>query len=249
MKTTLKWLGTGSGLNFELGNTSLLIQNGVARRLLIDCGYTVPKKLYDSGVLDHISDILITHLHADHIGGLETVGFYHYFALQRRGEQRPRLHLPSDDLAHDLWNHALKAGMGAITDPDGGRVEAYLDTYFDVRVSRTVAVEGLPSIDFEEAPHVPGEPNFALRFSNGVYYSGDSTAMPPHDPTTIFQDCQFGPANPSEIHMSYEKLRDELPDEVRAKTYLVHLSSGMGPDDPKADGFAGCVMPGDVFEI
>lgn len=249
MSVTFKWLGTGSGLNFDLGNTSVLVQNGVSRRLLIDCGYTVPKRLYEADLIGDISDILITHLHADHIGGLETMGFYHYFALQRREKDRIRLHLPSEELAHQLWHNALSAGMAGITDTNGGRVEATLETYFDVRVGDHVAVEGLPEVSFETAPHIPGAPNFSLRFSNGVYYSGDSTAMPPHDPDVIFQDCQFGPADPSEVHMSYEQLRDELPDSVRKKVHLVHLSNAKDQPNPKEDGFAGAVMPGDVFEF
>ena len=73
--------------------------------------------------------------------------------------------------------------------------------------------------------------------------------MPPSDQKIIFQDCQFFESGQGDVHISYDKLKKELSPEVKAKTYLVHLGGGYDKRDPKADGFAGFVMPKDKFDI
>tara|TARA_Y100000034_G_C6735085_1_gene325914 strand:+ start:402 stop:614 length:213 start_codon:yes stop_codon:yes gene_type:complete len=66
-KLQLEWIGTGFGLNPALGNTSFMIK-GRERSLLFDCGSTVPLELIRSGEMAEITDIVISHLHADHMG-------------------------------------------------------------------------------------------------------------------------------------------------------------------------------------
>ncbi|MEO8009587.1 MAG: MBL fold metallo-hydrolase, partial [Betaproteobacteria bacterium] len=110
----LLFLGSGSAHtvgadNFQ-SNMMLIADSG--RRLLIDCGSDVRWSLAKQG-LSHldITDIYISHLHADHIGGLEYVGFQTKFDPRC---QRPRLYIEAS-LAGALWNHALRGGMGVIT--------------------------------------------------------------------------------------------------------------------------------------
>src|SRR3989344_3477104 len=89
MKNYIEWIGTGSGLNPVLGNTSFLVGGG-ERTLLVDCGCTVPLELIKSNKLKQVTDVIITHAHADHIGGLEVFAFMNYFAYRNREDDKHR---------------------------------------------------------------------------------------------------------------------------------------------------------------
>ncbi len=247
--TKLQWLGVGSGLNLSLTNTSFFLRSSGPRLLLIDCGFTVPAALHEAGVLPQVTDVLITHLHADHIGGLETFAFYHYHVFGHRGAKRPVLHMPSGAMAHEMWEHSLRAGMQHCGNEQNPSFIATLDEYFDVRTGRRVSVEGLPAVEMLPTRHVPKMENYCLRFDNGVYYSGDSSDLPPPDAKLIFQDVHFNRSFPDEVHTAYETLREKLAPEVRAKTWLVHLGNGYEKIAAERDGFAGFVKTGQVFEV
>lgn len=248
-KATIHWLGTGGGLNVTLGNTSFLLEADGARPLLVDCGFTVPQRLLQLDRLAEIDHVLITHLHADHIGGLETFGFFRRFVCGDVGDRRPILHMPTDGLAHDVWEHSLRGGMGQTINKDGDPIPATLESYFQVRVSTEVHLEGLPKVSLFETPHVHGAENFGMWIGDRIYYSGDTIDLPPEHPELIFHDCQFGHTHRGDVHIGYNRLRDELPPEVKAKMHLVHLGQGYGDYDAKKDGFAGFVEPGAMFQI
>lgn len=249
MTTTLKWIGTGSGLNPLLGNTSFTVDCGGARTLLVDCGTAVPTRLLELGTIGAISDIAVTHLHADHVGGLEALGFFNHFGLERRGNDRPHLHLASDELAQELWLNTLKGGMGPQQDENGNAFDATLETYFQVHAGTKVGIPGLPGIEFFPTLHVAGMENYGIRLHDRAVYSGDTVELPPHDPDILFQDCRFGEPGPGEIHITYTRLHRELPPHVKKRTHLVHLDTGYEEYQPERDGFAGFVMPGQEFAI
>ncbi len=246
---SLHWLGVGSGLNLSMTNTSFYVTAGGNRVVLIDCGFTVPAALHAAGVLPQVTDILITHLHSDHVGGLETFGFQHYHVYRNRNGKRPTLHLPSDAMAHELWENSLRAGMQHCGNDRNPAFVADLEEYFNVKTGLRVPLDGLPGATFAPTNHIPNMANYCLRFDNGIYYSGDSSDLPPLDADLIFQDVHFNHSFPDEVHTAYETLRDKLPDNVRARTWLVHLGNGYDKVNSKQDGFAGLVKEGQVFEV
>lgn len=81
--SNLKFLGTGSCFNTKFGNTSAYYYYSDNKHLfLIDCGETVFSSIrYSEMLLEAESvDILITHLHSDHAGSLESLIFFcHYY--------------------------------------------------------------------------------------------------------------------------------------------------------------------------
>lgn len=75
----LKFIGTGSCFNTKFGNTSAYYYNPNEKHLfLIDCGETVFSSIRYSSILSEAEkiDILITHLHSDHAGSLESLIYF-----------------------------------------------------------------------------------------------------------------------------------------------------------------------------
>jgi len=244
----IEWIGTGAGLNVALGNTAFLVKGGLSdgkrRTLLVDCGFTVPPELLRSGQLEEVTDIVLTHNHADHIGGLESLGFMNYFVYMKR----PNLYVGSDAFARALWDYSLKGGMQKLQDNENRPFDGTLDTFFNVHTGRHVTIPGMPIATLFPTQHVQGMEAYGVSFANGVWYSGDSIELPDKNADVIFQDCQFYETK-TDVHISYDKLKRELPPDVRAKVHLVHLGGGWDKKDPKADGFAGFVKPRDTFHF
>lgn len=79
----LKFIGNGSCFNTEFGNNSAYyINNEIKSLLLIDCGESVFERIMKQKLLERINDIeiLITHMHTDHIGSLSSLLFFCEYA-------------------------------------------------------------------------------------------------------------------------------------------------------------------------
>ncbi|MHA2043398.1 MAG: MBL fold metallo-hydrolase [Candidatus Thorarchaeota archaeon] len=81
---SIKFIGCGAAFNTEDLQSNMLITADNGKRMLIDCGSFAPFALKPEGINsknvgNEIDSIYISHCHADHIGGLEWVGFCTYF--------------------------------------------------------------------------------------------------------------------------------------------------------------------------
>jgi ribonuclease BN (tRNA processing enzyme) len=202
--------------------------------LLVDCPHPVRKMLREGSTsagipldLDRILAVAVTHLHADHCCGLEDLGYFSYFALNRRA----RL-LMHPDVSCRLWNGLLAAGMEfSQSRPEQQPVRSELSDYFDlIDLSYAEPVFCGPfSIACRRTIH--GVPTTALRIQadgRTLGYSADTAFdkslvdwLAPadliiHEATTLEH---------SGVHTPYEKLA-ALPYEIRAKMRLIHY-----PDD------------------
>lgn len=251
----LLFLGSGSahtvdGDNFQ-SNMMLIADSG--RRLLIDCGSDIRWSLAKQG-LSHldITDIYISHLHGDHIGGLEYVGFQRKFDPRC---ERPRLYLEAS-LVDPLWNHALRGGMGVITG-----METTLETFFDARIVTAHQPFQWEGARLEPVPavHVSGRRATVLSYGLLIEHDGHRTFLTTDTQFTpgplaacyasadvIFHDCETGPARTG-VHPNFGDLV-QLPAAVRAKIWLYGYPSGPLPDAAAA-GFFGFVRAGQSFEL
>jgi len=84
----LTFVGTGSAFAKRNYQNNLLIEN-CTESLLIDCGSTAYRSLAEMKKNPaNIKNIFISHLHADHCGGLEEAAFMNYFVFRPMAKKR-----------------------------------------------------------------------------------------------------------------------------------------------------------------
>ncbi len=251
----LMFLGSGSAFWLKPDNfqSNILLTSKTGKRLLIDCGTDIRFSLAAAGLsYRDVDDIYISHLHADHVGGLEFMGFSSMF--DRRCKQ-PGLYI-SESLGDELWTNCLAGGMSTINDKI-----CNLSDYFSVHaVSETGGFvwEGV-EFNLVATDHVMGREksmiSYGLFFTVGnksIYLTTDTRFSPQRlgryleDADLILHDCETSPGA-SGVHARFEDLRG-LPEAIRKKMWLYHYDDGPLPDPIKA-GFCGFVRRGQVFEL
>lgn len=248
-KTTITFLGSASAFYDEVDNyqSNILIEKN-DRKLLLDCGTDIRFSLRDAGFkMTDVTDVYISHAHADHIGGMEGLGFIKKFTP---GQERPNLFI-SSMIAKDLWDKSLAGGMESLQ----GDV-ADLNTFFNVKKIRpndSFVWEGI-TFELVQVIHIMNGyvfvPSFGLIFTvdNGdtpvkIFWTSDTQHAPNQimdfykKADIIFQDCET--SFKSGVHAHYSDLVT-LPDEIKSKMWLYHFNKGK-TQNAEADGFKGFV--------
>lgn len=259
----LTFAGVGSAFTDQrYYQSNMVITADSGKRLLIDCGSDARFSLGELGctnmnVGQWVDSVYLSHLHADHIGGLEWLGFCTYF---NPDSPKPKLYIV-DTLIDSLWD-SLKGGMRS---HEG--VCLTLDSFFDVK-----AIQINQSFEFEQIGFKPIQtvhimdgmrivPSYGLlvdrflthRRTGGKIFITTDTQFCPRQIESfykwadiIFHDCETYNFK-SGVHAHYDDLRT-LDKETKGKMWLYHY----GPDpkqDPKQDGFLGFVTKGQTFDF
>jgi len=251
----LLFLGTGPafGVNPNNYQSNMVLSSPSGRKLLIDCGSDVRYSLLTAGFhYREISDIYISHLHADHVGGLEYMGFTTKFDPQCA---TPNL-IISDALADTMWENSLSAGMRII----GGKACTTEDFFHLKRVGADGLFEW-EGVRFELVPsvHVAGDNEDMLSY--GLFFAVDGvkvfittdTRFAPdalgrylEEADLIFHDCETA-VHPTGVHAHYYDLVT-LPARIKQKTWLYHHEEN-DVLNPVKDGFLGYVKCGQNFDL
>ncbi|MDF2835075.1 MAG: beta-lactamase domain protein [Paenibacillus sp.] len=215
-------LGTGSAFAKRFNNNNALIEAGQSR-LLVDCGITLPKALHDQEVsFSELDAVLISHIHGDHVGGLEELAFQMMFKYGRK----PVLYI-ADTLVAPLWEHTLKGGLvqGELNE---------LEHFFEVRpLSPGRTYELLPGIKVEliKTDHIPGKDSYSFIFNDAFFYSADMKfnaelldSLAARGIHTIYHDCQL--EAPGAVHACLDELLT-LPRELQERTWLMHYGDAI----------------------
>lgn len=166
----IKFLGIGGAFVPELGSSAAVVDTGQATATLIDAGCSTYADLRRTKQIDHITHILVTHLHDDHVGSLGSVINHRYhvskspvYLLYPAWLEQPLLTL----LRLQRTNHAIEDYMQLVRLQDE-------TTIGHARVS-AVDTSGL---------HQVGMPSSGYLFRSAgqtIAYSGDLG-----DPNAIF---------------------------------------------------------------
>jgi Metal-dependent hydrolases of the beta-lactamase superfamily III len=227
----IQMIGTGSAFAKAYYNNNALLHCD-SQTLLIDCGLTAPTALHQMGIpLNRIHGILISHIHADHIGGLEELAFQYLYKY--------KIKVPlfvAEDLAEPLWNNSLRGGL----EQEDFR---QLSDYFEVRpLVPGVPQEIFPGLKVElmQTDHVPNKKSYSMLFNDSFFYSADIVFSPKllehlvreRGVRTLFHDCQLH--EPGLVHASLSELLT-LPDDIQSRIRLMHY----GDDRSEFEGRTG----------
>ncbi len=260
----LFFLGTGSAFSKKYFQTNLLIIKG-NDHLLVDCGTLCPLAFYEYNTkLAAVDNLLITHSHADHIGGIEEIALIAKYFTNKKVNV-----IITDEYKKVLWNESLRGGMsyGEFAD---GHIHDF-ESYFEQIKPRPILKSFRPmyetclgemNIKMFRTKHIPNSKgdwkqaffSCGILIDETVLFTGDTRfdkelieTMLEKYPTieTIFHDCQFFPGG---VHASYDELKT-LSGEIKEKMYLCHYGDAAEKYNPVNDGFAGFAKAGQYYSF
>ncbi len=224
MSWSLRFLGVGNAAAVQLGSASAVIECDGVPSLMIDCGQEALSAYL--ATYGQVPDALfITHVHMDHVAGLERLFYRIYFDPARRG--RVRLYVPAPVVPFLQARLADYPGVLA----EGGA--NWWDAFQLVPVSRGFWHGGRWYEVFPVRHHLP-DTAFGLRLPGSVVWTGDTRPVPEmlarfaDAGELIAHDCGLE-GNPS--HSGIVDLEREYPTALLARCVLYHYGS-------VEDGFA-----------
>ncbi len=252
---SLFFVGAGSAFTKRQYQTNLLIIKG-DDHVLIDCGSKCPQALAELGVsVTMIKHFLITHSHADHIGGLEEVALMGRYVTKKKP-----IMIINETYQYILWDMSLRGGCG-YNEEEALDMLAFVD-FFDVirpqwladypRETFSVDV-GSINIKMMRTKHIPDsssdwQSSFwscgiiiddRIMFSSDTRFDRDLIDLyeKKFNFEYIFHDCQFFTGG---VHAGIDELNTFEPD-IKKKMYLCHYGDNWEEFDPKIKeyGFAG----------
>ena len=228
MSIQFQMVGTGDAFAKAYFNNNALIQVDTFK-FMIDFGQTAPLALHQlQYTLDQIDGVLITHLHADHTGGLEELAFQ---SMYRYGHKNGKIQLYiADTLVDALWENTLKAGL---TFEKGGinTLSHYFDVHLFQEGKRYTITDGL-TIELIKTPHIPDKLSYSLFINDNIFFTADMIFNRPLVEYAIYErkcsivmhDCQL--IGSGLVHSTLDELLT-LPEDIQSKIYLMHYDDNM----------------------
>ncbi len=251
----LVFVGVGSAFTKRQFQTNLLAIKG-KDHILVDCGTRCVQGLHELGLgVADIRNILITHSHADHIGGLEEIALMGRYVTKRKPSM-----VINETYQHILWDMSLRGGCGY--NEEEAQVLLSLTDFFDP--IRPEPLPGYPretmgtdvgsmGVKMMRTKHIPDSSSdwsssfwsCGVIFDDRVFFTSDTRYDPDlvcqyderFDFDAIFHDCQFFTGG---VHAGIEELA-LLPGAVRKKIHLTHYGDNWEQfeDAVARHGFAG----------
>lgn len=251
----IKVLGSGGMFTTKNFHSNFLFKMDDGNNLLVDCGSDIKWSLLEQGLTyKDVDAIYVSHLHGDHAGGLEYIGFLKYFDPT---QIRPKLFI-SKLLLNDLWS-LLKPSMSSYQ----GKILS-IDDYFDVRVveNNSNFIYGSVKFNIVQTFHIMDGfrivPSFGLTFgysSNSIFFTSDTQFNNMllefyKDKNLILQEVETTPYE-SGVHCHINKLK-MLPKNIKSSMFLYHYGDNVLDqtyDMTDFNSFKGILRKGDCINI
>ncbi|TVQ27416.1 MAG: MBL fold metallo-hydrolase [Spirochaetaceae bacterium] len=248
-------IGCGSAFSKKLYQNHWMIRKG-GDHVMIDCGGRTSQALNELGLsVTDIEHWLITHSHADHIGGLEEVMLMNRYVARRRAS----IHIPAV-YERTLWRDSLRGGS-APNERHDGRQLRFRDFW---KIERPTPLDGYPrdteqvtvgSIDLKtiRTRHFPEQAqtwrdsaySVGVIVDDRVLFTGDTQFDPDllesydrlFNFETIFHDVQFFTGG---IHAGLDELCG-LPRSLKERIVLMHYPDSYASQKRRVrdEGFLG----------
>jgi ribonuclease BN (tRNA processing enzyme) len=236
----LRFLGVGNARASALGSASAVLERGPDPVLLIDCG---PRTLDDYAVHycgELPTALFVTHLHMDHIGGVEQLFYRTYF--EQRG--RVQLFVPCElvpAMHYKLANSPFVLSEGGANFWDAFRLVPVGDSFW------------LGDLLFSVFPvrHSGYRAAFGLALRGAFLYTGDTRPIGEviaHYATAgepLFHDCG---RHGSPAHAGLDDLQRDYPPELLRRIVAYHYESDQAGREIEAAGLR-LARPGERFVL
>jgi ribonuclease BN (tRNA processing enzyme) len=227
---SLRFLGTGAAHAAELGNSAAVLERGGAPVLLIDCGPDALER-YLAAYAEPPPALFLTHLHLDHVGGLEALFSRLWFDPAWRGRTRLHVHAALLPLLQGrIADYPRVLAEGGANFWEAFRLLPcsrgfwYLDHWFEVFATRH---------------HRPGT-SYGLALPGSFAFTGDTRPIPEvlaehaGGDAVVAHDCGLA-GNPS--HTGVDDIEREYPQSLRERLLLYHYGSIADGEALEARGF------------
>jgi ribonuclease BN (tRNA processing enzyme) len=264
-RVSLFFIGVGSAFSKRHYQTNILIIKG-NDHLLVDCGTKTPQAFFELGMqMTDIRNFLITHSHADHIGGLEEVMLNNRYVLRKK----PTMVI-TDIYKHILWDSSLRGGSG-FNEEEAGKLLGFTDLWNVIQprwlpnYPRETYEADVGSINLKifRTIHIPDSSHIwetafwssGIVIDNRIMFTSDTKfdklLLDDYNNKfqleTIFHDCQFFTGG---VHASLEEL-NTLSSDYKRKMVLMHYGDNWDKfeDKVKEYGFNGLAKQWNFYDF
>ena len=227
------FIGAGAAFAKTLNQNNIIITKG-DDHVMVDCGTRCTQALYEAGMpVSRLQNFLITHSHADHIGGLEEVQLYARYVSRTR----PNM-IITEEYERILWEQSLRGG----SEMSESQQLTFRDLWNVIRPTQVASAPretweanvGSINLKMPRTMHYPDDAaswqdsqwscgviidNHILftsdtRFDEDLLFSFDEQ----YHFDVIFHDCQLFTGG---VHASFDELCT-LPERIKSRMVLMH---------------------------